>query len=61
MSRMHTLLQSHLRPTRLMQESNHRFHLLTGKAVPPLTQLLMDRGFEALLFFIWWVLHWLLH
>lgn len=45
MSGMHTLLQSRLRPTRLMQESDYRFHFLTGKAVPPLTQLLIDRVF----------------
>lgn len=58
---MDTLVQSRLRPTRLMQESDYRFHFFTGKAVPPLTQLLIDRGFEALMGFIWLVLHWLLH
>lgn len=42
---MDTLVQSRLRPTRLMQESDYRFHFLTGKAVPPLTQLLIDRVF----------------
>lgn len=40
-----TLIQRRLRPTGLVQKSDYRFHFLTGKAVPPLTQLLIDRGF----------------
>lgn len=42
---VNTLIQRRLRPTGLVQKSDYRFHFLTGKAVPPLTQLLIDRGF----------------
>lgn len=42
---MDALIQSRLRPAGLVQESDYCFHFFTGKAIPPLTQLLIDRGF----------------